>query len=227
MPLVEQGKSVEEISKQADVYFDTSKRNQVNDTDFQNTRLYSFVQFMKGYPGAADDLVTKFNDIEDTTAVLGFNVPDLKDTDDMVATLKNVGDNTPVFASKAGAHMIISLEAKKDGPYGSYDKMLTYYKEKFVFTKTQKLYRSFSKKYLKWNEYIKQTFKNVFSMINGKVYAEPPPPPKPPPPSGRCAGHDVLFWFISRDLYTWAEIPGGAQVVKSRGSGSCGYEGTY
>ncbi|MFI5270685.1 MAG: hypothetical protein ACHQT9_01395 [Candidatus Saccharimonadales bacterium] len=74
---------------------------------------------------------TNFNDISYTGYIRG-KVGKLYGTDSKIATLKNVGDHTNVFASKTGSFMIIRLEGKTGGPYLSWNDFLNNYKHKYA-----------------------------------------------------------------------------------------------
>jgi hypothetical protein len=148
---------------------------------------------------------TSFNDINYTGYIRG-NVGKLYGTDAKIATLKNVGDHTDVFASKTGSFMIIRLDGKTGGPYLSWTDFLNTYKHKYADSIIN-LHVNFNTSALinPLNSFIA----SVTSIGQAKAYAYLPD----------CNAHDVTFYSISWDVDSNTQITGtGTSFQEYRGS---------
>jgi hypothetical protein len=141
LALVSKGVSEQDIAKKADIASPSDNAPAVSTAEdnaaiarelaqYNNQGVVSVgeVEYQKG--------VTNFNDNDSTSWIRG-NIGKVYQTSDKVDQLKNVGDNTGLFASKAGNFTIIRLDAKTGGSYDSWADFLNYYKNRYAHGKLQ------------------------------------------------------------------------------------------
>jgi len=124
LPLFEQGLSTEEIATRAD--FDP-----INDPlNIPSAELW-FTQVVVEalLANCRGDATDCFND-EETD--YGSNPGQLFTMAEKIQGLKEVGDYTDVFGSKAGTFSILRLEDKSDGLFNSFEEMLEHIKDTYV-----------------------------------------------------------------------------------------------
>lgn len=127
-PMLESGTTTDEVIDKTDVSVVKDKGKNNSDLDQYSKKLVTITSSFTDYSPAK----SLFNDEEGLEKKLGIKIDGLVDTDSKVAELREEGDVTDVFASKAGAFMVIRLDKKTDAPYSSYDELLREYKQNYV-----------------------------------------------------------------------------------------------
>lgn len=141
LPLYQQKKSPDSITKKADV--DLVNGTALGSKLFTTTSA-SYSDYYEHYSDDPDtdqgryqshDILkegssTNFRDIENVE--YGYPVKDLRNTVDEINKLQKEGDHTEVFASKSGNYMIARLEKKSGGIYQSWQDFVNNYKEQYV-----------------------------------------------------------------------------------------------
>lgn len=145
LPLFKQNAPMEAIGSQATVNYLTNAPSNSNPDPFFNQIVYT-ADYIKNYQDAVqqtqyidpqdlqnpEDMPESFTDLNDVN--YGTEVKDLRSAVDEINKLKNVGDYTPVFASKTGAYMIARLQEKSGGAYANWQTFLETYKKEYVKT---------------------------------------------------------------------------------------------
>ncbi len=192
MPLLQQKASDTEIGNHVDLSFKNGLLTKGNDNYqqyFQKAVLDMDVK--TGYT----DGESLFNDI-DSTGYLRGNVGKLYSTNAKIDSLKNVGDNTGVFASKAGIFMVIRLDSKTGGSYNSWSDFLAHYKQMYGLTST-----SLTKQLgTKVASSINNVVESLASIGEGQADATTVP--------GGCGQHNVQFTARSWDTVANTPIGG-------------------
>jgi hypothetical protein len=208
LPLFQKKESKETMATSKDfdvVAFGSHARNTQNYQQYFSKTVFS-LSVLNNY---LDDQTT-FNDINNTSYIRG-NVGKLQGTDAKIATLKNVGDYTSVFASKSGAFMIVRLEAKSGGPYTSWTDFLNYYKAKYAEPKVT-FHISFSTGVVvnPINDFVA----SVTSIGEARADAYEPD----------CSAHDVRITAVSYDTSSQTIITGTGttfQEYRAASNGLC------
>ncbi len=163
LPLFEKGATKAEIIKSVDVNnIDTTKQDFAKIADLYTKQLVVSANEIKNYASSNENIryinlkeLGKTNgqsvsqSFRDLDVDYGFEVPDLKNTNEEIAKLQKDGDHTTVFASKTGTYMIARLEKTGGGDYSTWQAFLDKYK----------------------NDYVPKDFKVSLSAMLNKVFA--------------------------------------------------------
>ena len=131
LPLVKSGASQEEISKKVDVDFINNNKTSDEIIELFGSQAVVALNQIEDYAPGEQLGVSVFNDLEDEGYIVG-DVGELKNTDNELRTLKNVGDTTEVFASKSGIFLIARLDSSNDGKYNSWEDFTNKYVDENV-----------------------------------------------------------------------------------------------
>ncbi len=142
LPLFQQKLTKDEIAKKADVNYVDSQKEPDDIYKLFIKKVVTTAGYMENYSSSYvsnpkyNDIATmqksgklneSFYDLKNVD--YGILIEDLKNTNEEIAKLKNVGDHTGVFASKTGRYMIARLEKKSGGDYSTWEEFLNQYKE--------------------------------------------------------------------------------------------------
>lgn len=198
LPLMQSGADKQAIAEASDVSTDF-ERDVGNDSD-PNPYYRKIVTHAVYFKGVSGDSV--FNDIDDTSYIKG-DVGELYDTDEKIAELENVGDNTGVFAAKIGAYTIVRLEGKSGGEYISWENFLDNYKNEYVLSKADHIKTDVGRTVSKS---INGAIKSVSSV--GLKKAQAHRLGNIPAHSGCGAGHHVEVRIEARNIDTNTRLSG-------------------
>lgn len=207
LPLMEQGKSKEEIAKKADVnLFDNDKKDDLDWEQYVKKTVVLATLRERFVPG-----VDSLNE-QDIDNYYGVVVPNQEKITDKLDELNDVGDHTNVFASKAGTYSIIRLEGISGGKYGSWKDFLNKYKKQYATSRFAYM-ASPSDTLL---SFAKQSTSTVASIGLSKAQAQV---------VGGCNSHIVTFNMRSWDAPALAQISG-TTFTHYRRSHVCGAQWT-
>lgn len=145
LPLFQKKLNKSEIAKKADVNYADNQKEPNDIYKLFMKKIVTTAGYMEQYSSSYvsnpkfNDMKTieesgklneSFYDLEDVD--YGILINDLKNTNQEIDKLKNVGDYTGVFASKTGRYMIARLEKKSGGDYANWEEFLNKYKEQSI-----------------------------------------------------------------------------------------------
>lgn len=145
LPLFQKKLNKSEIAKKADVNYADNQKEPNDIYKLFMKKIVTTAGYMEQYSSSYvsnpkfNDMKTieesgklneSFYDLEDVD--YGILINDLKNTNQEIDKLKNVGDYTGVFASKTGRYMIARLEKKSGGDYSNWEEFLNKYKEQSI-----------------------------------------------------------------------------------------------
>lgn len=149
-----------------------------------------------------------YNNI-DTTGYIRGDVGKLFNMDEKITTLKNVGDHTPVFASKTGEFAIVRLESKTKGEFNSWQDMLKYFKSKYAYDGLSSYVSDIS---YGTQNFLDNSFDFFASLGTDKVFADV------------CDGHRITYHVRSIDSINQVRIAGTSMHFRDADNyaGACG-----
>jgi hypothetical protein len=201
LPLFKEKLSKEVIAKKADVnLLDNNTTGNENSTQYFNGPVVT-ASFDVGY---RDD--GQYYNNQDSTSYIHGNVGQLNNIDEKIATLKNVGDYTPVFASKTGEFVIIRLESKTNGTFNSWQDMLESFKRQYAYDGMSSVISDVS---YGTQAFLENTAKNIASFGVDKAYAVD------------CSQHQLTYYVQSYDVTSQVRIGGTKMNFTSNGYNTC------